>query len=71
MSESVNQTWIGVFVETQDIAGEAVWSVTTSRLGYDTRRRLFTERGSACAYGLEQAEWHDLPFFDLAEVPAE
>lgn len=69
-SQSAPATWVGIYVERQDIAGEAVWAVTISCPGCDVRRRLFADRSAAYAYAMELADWYELPFFDLAEVPA-
>lgn len=63
-SQSAAGQWLGVYVETREILGEPVWTVTISSHGHDVRARLFAERAPAYAFALAWAEQLDLPLFD-------
>jgi hypothetical protein len=55
-----------VMVESHDLAGSIVTSVTTHvGLGRAPKRRWFASRAVALAHAAEVADQHGLPMFDL------
>ena len=55
-----------VMIESHDLAGSIVTSVTTHvGLGRSPKRRWFASRAVALAHAAEMADQHALPMFDL------
>lgn len=60
-------SWIGVTIETTELAGSAVAVVTIRASGKAIKRRWFPDENSALAHAAEQSERLELPLFDLRE----
>ncbi len=57
--------WRGAIIERHDLGGEALWSATVRQHFGKAWRRWFSDHAAALAYGLETADLHGFPLFDL------